>query len=478
MKLKQKVMSGLAWSVAGRFIAQAITWAITVVIIRILSPEDYGLLALATVFIGLLSLINEMGMGAGIVQRKDVDVPILKSLFSLIIFFSLVFYLFLYLLAPFIAGYFSEPRLVLLIKVLGLEFLINGFSVIPRSLLIREMKFRQIAIVEFASNVTGSVVTLVLALLGYGVWALVLGMLSIRVVATIGFTLSQPFIHMPSKSMQGMRAFFAIGGYVTFSRILWYLYSRADILIVGKVFGKEILGFYSVGLMLAQLPMDKIAGIVNQVAFSAYSSIQNDLELAGKYFLKSVRVISFLAFPVLWGISSISDMLVDVALGSQWAEASTPLKIIALIVPLRLISTFFSPLLVGLGRPDISLRNILTLSFVMPLSFFIGTYWGILGVCLAWVFAFPCAFLFNVMRLVKVLKIKISSVIFQIYAPALCSFLMYMIVKLSEWHIFKFEFHSYNLICMIIIGIISYSIFSLIFLKKHFYEIMGLLKNK
>ena len=432
VNLKSQVLNGLRWTAGARFSAQLITWAITLYIIRLLSPADYGLMELSMVFVAFLTLLNELGLGAAVVQSKKLDSYSLRSLFGLVLCVSVLFYALLTILAPLIAGFYDEPRLVALIRVLSVQFLFMGFVVLPQSLLLRDMAFRKIAAVDFVAAISGSIVTLVLALTGLGVWALVWGSLAIRFVSMVGLNLARPFVHAPRMNMAGVWDFVSFGGYVTLSRVLWYFYSRADVLIIGKIFGKELLGFYAVGLYLASLPMEKISGILNQVAFPAFASIQSDPELAGKHFLKAARILSFFAFPILWGISSISKEIVDLFLGAKWADAALPLQVIALVIPLRMVSNLINPALLGAGRADYSFQNSLVAFLVMPLAFWLGSTWGLVGVSLAWVVAFPIVFCLNLLRVTRVLPVSFFDVFRTLRMPFLSGFIMYCGVLLVK----------------------------------------------
>ncbi|MCP3178139.1 lipopolysaccharide biosynthesis protein [Desulfuromonas sp. KJ2020] len=477
MRLRSQVLSGLRWTAGARFSAQIITWAITLYIIRLLSPADYGLMELALVFVAFLTLLNELGLGAAVVQHKNLDHNSLRSLFGLVLFVSTLFYTLLTILAPVIANFYEEPRLTSLIRVLSLQFLLMGFTVLPQSLLLRDMAFRKIASVDFVSAISGSIVTLTLAVAGFGVWSLVWGSLAIRVVSLVGLNLVRPFVHIPCLKMAGMGDFISFGGYVTLSRVLWYFYSRADVLIIGKIFGKELLGFYAVGLYLASLPMEKISGILNQVAFPAFASVQSDPELAGRHFLKAIRVLSFFAFPVLWGISSIAPEIVNLFLGIKWADAALPLQVIALVIPLRMVSNLFNPALLGAGRADFSFENSLVAFLVMPIAFWIGSNWGLLGVSMAWVIAFPLVFCVNLLRVKRVLAIAVSDVLKALRMPFLSGFIMYCGVLLVK----RTPVMSIHMVPKFVVyigsGVVIYLLMSLIFNRNGLNEIRAIAKT-
>lgn len=476
MDLKQKVMSGLRWTAGAKFLSQLITWAITIVVIRLLSPADFGLLALAMVFVAFLAMLNELGLGAAVVQRKELDENVLKSLFGLVLVASVVFYLVMAVSGPLIAGFYDEPRLVPLIRVLALQFILMGFSVLPQSLLLREMKYQQIAISEFIAAISGSLTTLALALTGHGVWALVWGSLIMRFVSMVCLNVYKPFLCMPRTSMAGLWAFFSFGGYVTLARIFRYFFIKADILIVGKVLGKDLLGFYSVGFMLASLPLEKVSGIINQVAFPAFSSIQSDPGLAGRHFLKAVRIMSFIAFPVFFGISSIAPEIIGVLLGDRWLHAALPMQIIALVIPVLMVSNLMDPAARGKGHPQVSFHNALVAFIIMPAAFFAGSFWGLFGVSLAWVICFPMVFCLNLWRVVKVLEIRFLDVFLAMQMPFMAGLAMYAGVYIFKiMPVMNIQLFP-KLLILAVIGAVIYFFLTIIFNRDGLYEVWDLVK--
>ena len=396
---------------------------------RTLSPQDYGLMGMAGVFLAYLATVNELGLGAAIVQGTALNQRRLRQMFSLLLITNGGLFLACIVLAPVIASFFREPALVSLIRFLAIQFIITAFVVIPRSLTDREMFFKQKSVIELVSAIAGSLTTLVLAVNGWAVWSLVWGSLILNLFMAVGFNLIKPSVFLPIISLRGMRQIIVFGGYVTVSRIIWAFYTRADVLIVGKLLGQRLLGFYSVALNLASLPMEKISGIINQVAFPAFASIQTDVETSASHFLKAIRLMSLAAFPSLWGISCISEDLVNTLLGDKWASVILPLQILSLVIPVRMISNLMSPMLLGVGRPDIQLFNVILYSITLPSGFLLGTRWGIVGVSLIWATIFPLTFLFNMSRAVTVLRISLYGIVRQMIGPSAAAAIMYITVS-------------------------------------------------
>jgi O-antigen/teichoic acid export membrane protein len=218
-------------------------------------------------------MISELGMGAAIIQKKEIGSDQLSPIFGFIILSHSILCAALFLGSPFISRYYSEPRLVSILQVLSGNFLILSMYVIPQSLLIRKMDFKRKSIVDLTATVISGCTALFLALQGYGVWALIWSAIAVHIVNLLGYNILVRNFILPSFTVKGIREFISFGAYTMGSRVLWYFYSKSDIFIGGRILGNQLIGIYSVALELSQIPLDKFMPVINQVAFPAYSSI-------------------------------------------------------------------------------------------------------------------------------------------------------------------------------------------------------------
>lgn len=436
MSFKNTVLSSLRWTLFAKFGSQLVSWACTLVVMRLLHPDDYGLMAMATALIALCVLINEMGLGQAVVQAKTIATQELKQVFGLVVLINGSLSALLCLTAPAVAAFFGEPRLTAIIMALAAQFLILMFMVIPSALLDREMLFRYKSINEVLATVTGAAVTLSMAWLGYGVWALVVGSLATVTVRTVCLNLQKPFLHRPSFDFGGFGHFLRFGGYTTANRVLWYLYSQADVFVIGRLLGKTQLGFYSVGMQLASLPLQKVGAVLNQVGHAAYSRMQDERERerVGQYVVKAARIMAFVSFPVFFGLSAVTPELIYVVGGTQWLPAILPMQLLSLVFPLRAMNLTLTPVVSGLGRPDITLRTLLIAVVVMPSSFYLGGMWdGLRGVCLAWVVIFPLWSLYAMKQSLKLIALPLRAFLSAARWPALLAGTMYGAVSAGRW---------------------------------------------
>lgn len=424
MTLRHQILSGLRWSAGVRLASQIFTWAVTLVVVRLLSPEDYGLLSMGMVFVGFLSMIAEFGLGPAVVQKEHISDAELRKVFGLVMMIHGSLCAVLALAAPLIAAFFEEPRLTLLIRVLALLFVVAAFQVLPNALLQRRMEFRRRSLNEFVATILGSVTTLIGAFVGWGVWALVAGNFVTQAWRSVGLNWIMPYLRWPDLNLAGARQLLVFGGHLSITNILWFLFSQSDVVIGGKWLGKELLGFYTVAAHLASLPNQRISGIINQVAFPAFARMQDDVVRVGANLLKGVRILSFVSFPLLWGLASVAHEFVSVVLGAKWQPAVTTLTILALVMPLRMISNFVPTAIQGVGRSDIVLKTVAFATVVAPASFLLGVQWGLIGLSVAWLVWSPLVFLFSMILSLPVLGVRAAALLRAMRGPAMAGLIM------------------------------------------------------
>lgn len=477
MTLREQALSGFRWHTSAKLASQVITWAITLVVIRLLTPEDYGLLAMATVFVVFLAAFSEFGLGAAVIQKIDVDESLLRRVFgaTLVIHFSLA--ALLVLAAPLAATFYDEPRVIPIIRVLSLQFVIAAFAVIPNAQLQRRMEFRNRSLLDLSAAIIASVTALALALAGEGVWALVASTLISQTWKTIGLNRLAPFLHWPEFSVRGMRSLLRFGGQITASQVLWVFFSQVDILICGKWLGKEILGFYSVAMHIASLPSQRVLGIINQVAFPTFSRMQDNVHKVGENVLLGIRILSFFAFPLMWGISSTAQEIVEVILGEKWALSAIPLRILGLVMAMRMITNFVPAAIQGMGRSDILLRNAFWAAAILPLAFLIGVNWGLLGISLAWLAVSPFLFIQSMSRILPALGLRMNQLLKAMMPAAGSAFVMYAAVTVSRYIFTDGQEGVLRLCVLVAVGALTYCIVSFWFNRKGMYEVLEILRS-
>lgn len=477
MSIRTQFLTGLKWTVVGRVATQIATWVVTIYVMRLVGPEDYGLMALAAIFSAFFALLSELGLGSAVVRSQDIEPRQLRQIFGIVLLSNTsICILVAFFIAPLASSFFGEARLELVLQVIVLQFLPAAFGVVPAALLTRDMKFQGRAVVDFASSFGGALITLAMAHWGYGVFALAWGSVAIAAIRAVGLNTLSPFVEMPLFQFSGSGTLLNFGRNVVQTQFLWFFYSQADAFIVGKVLGKHDLGIYSVSMDLASLPASRVSGILNQVVFPTLSKIQRDGGTIGKPLLKGMRGVSLLSFPVMWGISSVSPELIQAFLGEKWLEAILPLSLLCLIMPLRVLSPLMHNGLYAVGRADVSFQITGVTAAVMCSAFLVGVQFGLIGLSLAWVLVFPVVFMFNLLRAGKYLNLGAMEIISTLFRPALASGLMFVAVTITR-QVLPWS-HLFNLMILVMAGMFTYSLFTFTFNSEGLQDARNMIRRR
>jgi O-antigen/teichoic acid export membrane protein len=427
-----QIISALKWNAIGRLSAQLVSWAITLVVMRLLVPADYGLMSLAVMMTGFFALFNRLGAVPGLIQKREIDAILIRKVYGLLLLSNCILYIIIFVGAPYFAAFFNQPQLAEIVRILGVLLLLDSLAAIPSALLQRDLKFKSISLIELSSTIIGSLSVLALALSGFGVWALVTGSLVKPTINTILLLKFTRFRMLPQFNFTGLGSVLSFGTKVSAAQIVWYISSNFDVFLVGRVLGKEMLGIYSVAYNLALMPTNKIMSLSNQIAFAAYSRIQDEHTKVIKYFQESVALAALMFFPVSWGMSAIADDLVAVVLGPKWQQGAVVLRIIALGIPYRAFALLMDPLVTGLGESGLSLRNTLTTVFIISIAMVIGVQWELTGLCIGWLIGGVMAATINLNRNLRLLGMVYTQLLTIVFPSMLSAGLMYMAVLLAH----------------------------------------------
>lgn len=397
-ELDRSLVRGIAWTGTVKWCTQLLSWAAALVIARLLSPADYGLVGMAMVYLGLAHLINEFGLSAAIVQRRHLTEEQVARLGGLSVAFGVGWTALSVLLARPVAAFFGEPAVRWVITLLATTFLAKAFQVLPRSLLTKELRFARLAWLDGAEALTQTAVTLALALLGFGYWSLVLGGMSgalmtcALAVAWRPHRLAWP---APLKPIAGEIAF---GWHFLGAQLTWYAYSNADFAIIGRVLGSKALGAYTLGWHMANVPVERLSALVSRVAPPVLAAVQHQQAALRRYFARLTEGLALLTFPAAVGLALVADEFVLVVLGEHWRPAIAPLRLLALYGGFRSIVTLPPLVLAAIGQPRRTMQFNMLLAVTLPALFLAGTRWGVTGVALVWVFCYPLVVIPSLLR--------------------------------------------------------------------------------
>ncbi len=387
--LDRSLAQGIAWTGGIKWFTQLVSWAATLIVARLITPTDYGLFAMAMVYAGFVQLVNELGLSLAIVQRRDLTREQIAQLGGLAVVASAALFVLSIGLSGIISSFFGEPAVQGIIMALGLTFVTRGVQVVPRSLLARDLEFRRLAWVDAAEALLWSVTTLTGAWLGLGYWALVWGTVVSGFVVTGVYCWLRPHRIAFPRDLRSIAGAVNFGSYVVISQLCWYVYSHADLTIVGRLLGKAALGAYTKGSDIASIPVDRVSAMIGQVTPAVFSAVQDDPHALRRYLLGLTEGLALVTFPISVGLALVADLFVLTVLGEQWRPAIMPLRLLGLYGGFRSILNLLPSMLIATGRARLNMQFNLLVAASLPLMMYLGARWGTTGVALAWVVGYP-----------------------------------------------------------------------------------------
>lgn len=354
--LKSKTKKGLFWSALERFGTQGISAVFTIFLARLLSPEDYGLVALPMVFLSIAQCFIDSGFGSAIIRKADLKEEDINTAFIFNIIVGINCYVILFFISPFIARFYDAPILSDLLKVTALNLLIGSLCTVQQALLTKNIDFKRQAKISLCASIVGGTIGVTLALKGMGVWALVFQAVfaqSVRAILLWRTSEWRPTVHW---SWQSFRYLWNYGSKMLASGLIDTIYNNIYPIIIGKKFMKSDLGNFNTANQLASLPSSNLTGVLQRVTFPVLSTIQNDNERLSRNYRKILRLSAFIVFPLMMGLSAAGDPFVRVFLGDKWEGCIILLQLACFYMMFYPIHAINLDLLQVKGRSDMFLK--------------------------------------------------------------------------------------------------------------------------
>ncbi len=440
--LKIKTISGIKWTFAGSITQRILSFGATVILARILTPADFGLFALAFVMIDGFGIFKSLGFDSALVRRKDEDIhKACNTAFFLIPTMGLILFIILFILAPIGAKFLNHPDVANIIRALAIIFVISCFGKVPQTILYRDMKFKYKSVAEVSATATYVVTAVVLALTNHGVWSLVIAYILKNVVQiSIEWCFSgwKPKFEFDKTVAWDM---FHFGKFVLVGGIIGFLYSNLDNIVVGKLLGVTMLGYYAIAMNASNMLNDYILGRVGLIMYPAYSKIQEDLDDVKQVMLKAIKYISFIAFPFSFGLFIFAPDILRLVFGQKWLPATNILRILAFVGMFRSLGSAFFPVFLARGKSkadfQVSLVQVaLFFVLVVPLAY----KFKLGGVGLAVLLASISSFTIALFRIKRILRVG-PLMIFKAIRPAfICAVSMSIVTTILKFFIMPIHF--------------------------------------
>ena len=473
--IKKQVVSGMIWRFGERIIAQGVSFVLSVILARLLMPDDYGVVAIVGVFISLANVFLSSGLSTSLIQKKDADETDFSSVFWSNLILSIILYLILFCIAPIIASVYHNEILKPVLRVFALTLPISSVHSIQTAVLQKRMQFKTFFFATIIGTVISAVVGIYMAYHGYGVWALVYQNLTNTIIDTIILTITVKWIPKRIISKNALIPLLRFGIKVTLTDTIGTVFNNLVSFLMGIRYSSSDLAFYSKGIHLPRLFRDNIFSTIVTVIFPAMSNVSDKQEHVKLMCRKAIGVTSYLVFPMMFGIVAINKTLVSVLYTDKWLGMTPYIVISCIEAVISVIPTICWQGIKALGRSDALLRN----EFITKPFYLILVVGGMLISSLAMAIGMLIASLIYVIASIvytqKILDYSFVELIMDVRNTILLSLIMCITVKLLGYLSLPI---IVTLILQIICGIIVYLSLSIISKDKNYSVLYKLVISK
>jgi len=450
----RSVRSGVA-TMLGQGALFVIQTASTIVLARLLTPADFGMIAMVTAVTGFAALFKDLGLSMATIQKAEINHEEISALFWINVAVSAMIALITAAAAPAIAWFYGEPCLTLITVALSLVFLFGGLTVQHSALLQRQMRFKALAAIQVVSMLTGVVAAIAAAAMGTGYWALVIMQVVSAVFVAIGVWLLCEWRPGSPSRRTDVKSMLLFGANLTGFDIVNYFARNFDNILLGRFWGASTLGLYSRAYNIMMLPISQVRGPLTAVAISALSHLQNDPIRFKRYYIKLIILIAFITMPLMAFLFVCADQVILVLLGSQWLGAADIFKILCINAFIQPVQGTAGLVLVTLGQSKRYLTLGTISSIIIVISFILGLPWGAIGVAAAYTIASYLLLVPILWYCFKRTPISIPDFFSAIVRPVIASMIMGLIIFTIRLYLTEVS-NIVSIGCSFIIGFLAY----------------------
>ena len=475
VSLSQKVVRGTFWVFALQIVNRGLSLARTIVLARLLAPNDFGLMGIALLALSALETFSQTGFSKALIQKKENTESYLNTAWTVQIIRGFLLAAILVLAAPLVAAFFEEPRAAMIVRVLALAELVKGLGNIGIVYFQKELEFHKQFVYRFSSTVVTLAISIPAAFILKTVWALVLGSLAGNFVSLFMSYVIHPYRPRLNIDLGKSKELFIFGRWILGSSILVFLLNQGDDIFLGKVLGVTALGLYQMAYRLSNLPATEISHVISQVSFPAYSKLQDDIEKLRKAYVQVLQVTAFISIPLAGGIFFFAPDVTILFLGEKWMPMVPAMQVLTLWGLIRALGST-TVLWQAVGKPRIvTYFQLVKLVLLATLIYPFTIWWGILGTALAVVAESLLTHLFGYLVMARTLNCNAWILYKQILFPLSGTGVMILVLSVIKSSI---GVNIITLLFMIIVALIVYGLWGYLSGRLFGYNIRTTLKNR
>lgn len=479
MSLRKTAISGMIWAFAQQFGTQAIGFFVSIIMARLLLPKEFGLIGMISVFIGIGNSLITSGLTQSLIRTSNANQEDYSTIFYFNLLGSIIIYLILFLFAPLIAAFFSQPVLINIIRLYCLSFIIRAFSEVQLTKLTKEMNFKLQMTITIPSLIGSALLGIFLAYKGYGVWSLVWMSLFQSFLSTVQLWFQTGWSPSLVFNMEKFRYHFKFGYKITLSGLLNTIFNNIYQIIIGKFFVAADVGFYTRADSLKQLPVTNISSALNKVTYPLFASIQNDDLRLKKIYKNIMQMVIFIVAPVLIFLAVLADPLFRFLFTGKWAPAVPYFQILCFVGILYPLHSYNLNILYVKGRSDLFLKLEIVKKILLVIIIAVTLQFGIMGLIWGQLISSFLAFFINTHYTGKFLNYNSWEQTKDILPIIFLAFIAGGIVFAIDYQLKELQYSNiYRLLIGGSIGAIGYYILSILFKINSLQELKKIILRK
>lgn len=379
--IKQQTFNGIGWSAVERFSVQGVSFIVQLILARLLTPSDYGIIGMLAIFMQLAQVIIDSGFANALIRKQHCTQNDYSTVFFYNLAISTALYITLFLSAPLVANFYQTPTITPVMRWLLVTLLFNALSIIPKSILVKSINFKKQTYISLASALFSGAIGIIFAILGKGIWALVIQQISLSVCTLIAYTLFVRWKPCFIFDRQVFKELFSFGFKLLISSIIGTVYRNLYTILIGKQFSSADLGNYTRADQFAMFPSNNIGNIITRVAYPIFARVQDENSRLRIYYQQMIRYSSFIIFPLMIGLLALAKPFVLFFLTEKWVGIVPILQILCIDWMLDHITLLNLNLLYVKGRSDLALKLEIIKKTIAITILLISIQWGIIGIC-------------------------------------------------------------------------------------------------
>ena len=472
------ILGSIRWSILGQLLSRVMMIAVSIVLARLLEPTDFGLMAMVMVVIGFMETFYELGIGSAIIQKKEINHKLLSSLFYINMIFGVFLAIFFSASADYIARFYQDVRVTSILRAMSVVFIISSLGLINHALMRRNLRFDILTIIETIALLIDGAVAIVLAVMGFGVWALVYSLLANRLAMTLFLFYTERWFPGMHFSWKEVKTIWRFALNLTGSKVFNYFSRNSDKLIIRRYLGPASLGYYSLAFKLISYPIEFIQAALGRVLFPALARLDNNAALQQLY-LRACSAIALLSFPILVGMGVLADPFIHVVYDDKWVPA---IILLMILIPVGLVQSMLSTVIhlyLVKGRTDQYFVWAFTSGVIIAISFVCGLPWGLLGVTISFTIAVILLGFLGFWAPFRLIELKMSKFLHTLWPYIWMSFVMGMSIwgslKLMDWSGLS---KVWELLIGTLVGVMVYAVLCVLTLPTALIDLIRLMPKR